>query len=145
MAVGYARMETPVGALLLFSVDGSLCGLAFEDRLGGLKNDLNRRFGGQPIEDEADPAGAVSRLAAYFAGELDAIEKLRVDSRGTPFQRDVWSALRRVGAVIEEPAFYPYLSGRDNLEALARAIGGISRAKIAEGARASRPISFVSR
>jgi len=43
-----------------------------------------------------------------------------------------WAALRRVGAVIEEPAFYPYLSGRDNLEALARAIGGIPRAKIAE-------------
>jgi ABC-type multidrug transport system ATPase subunit len=40
--------------------------------------------------------------------------------------------LRRVGAVIEEPAFYPYLSGWDNLEALARAIGGIPKAKITE-------------
>jgi len=43
-----------------------------------------------------------------------------------------WAALRRIGAVVEEPAFYPYLSGRDNLEALARAIGGIPNAKIAE-------------
>jgi ABC-2 type transport system ATP-binding protein len=34
--------------------------------------------------------------------------------------------------VIEEPAFYPYLSGRDNLEALARAIGHIPRVKITE-------------
>lgn len=45
---------------------------------------------------------------------------------------DQWGALRRVGAVIEEPAFYPYLSGWDNLEALAKAIGGIPRSKITE-------------
>ena len=33
------------------------------------------------------------------------------------------SALRRVGAVVERPAFYPYLSGRDNLAVLAAAHG----------------------
>lgn len=43
-----------------------------------------------------------------------------------------WAALRRVGAIIEEPAFYPYLSGWNNLEALARAIGNIPRTKITE-------------
>ncbi len=32
-------------------------------------------------------------------------------------------ALREVGAMIETPAFYPYLSGRDNLRALALASG----------------------
>ncbi|MEV6848433.1 ATP-binding cassette domain-containing protein [Actinoplanes sp. NPDC051411] len=30
------------------------------------------------------------------------------------------SVLRRIGMLIESPAFYPYLSGRDNLRALAR-------------------------
>lgn len=43
-----------------------------------------------------------------------------------------WAVLRRVGAIIEEPAFYPYLSGRDNLETLSRAIGGIKKTKIDE-------------
>ena len=43
-----------------------------------------------------------------------------------------WAALRRIGAIVEEPAFYPYLSGRDNLEVLARSIGGIPKSKIAE-------------
>jgi len=51
---------------------------------------------------------------------------------GRELKDNPWAALRRVGAIIEEPAFYPYLSGRDNLEALARANGGISRVKIAE-------------
>ena len=32
--------------------------------------------------------------------------------------------LERVGALVEEPAFWPYLSGRRNLEAFARAGGG---------------------
>src|SRR5688572_10748252 len=32
-------------------------------------------------------------------------------------------ALGRVGAMIEAPAFYPYLSGRDNLRVLARHAG----------------------
>jgi ABC-2 type transport system ATP-binding protein len=37
-----------------------------------------------------------------------------------------------VGAIIENPAFYPYLSGRDNLRAHALAVGGVSDAKIEE-------------
>jgi ABC-2 type transport system ATP-binding protein len=45
---------------------------------------------------------------------------------------DRWAALRRVGAMIEEPAFYSYLSGWDNLEVLARAIGDIPRSRITE-------------
>ncbi len=43
-----------------------------------------------------------------------------------------WAALRRIGAIIEEPAFYPYLSGWDNLEVLSRSIGGIPKNKISE-------------
>ncbi len=43
-----------------------------------------------------------------------------------------WAALRRIGAIVEEPAFYPYLSGQDNLQVLATSIGGIPKTKIAE-------------
>jgi len=38
-------------------------------------------------------------------------------------------ALARLGALIEEPAFYPYLSGRDNLRVLAR-YAGVDEARI---------------
>jgi ABC-2 type transport system ATP-binding protein len=51
---------------------------------------------------------------------------------GRNLKENQWAALRRIGAVVEEPAFYPYLSGWDNLEALAKAIGGISKSKIDE-------------
>ena len=43
-----------------------------------------------------------------------------------------WPALRRVGAVIETPAFYPYLSGYDNLKALTIALGGVPKGRIEE-------------
>ena len=39
---------------------------------------------------------------------------------GRDVARDAAAALRGVGAMIEAPAFYPYLSGRDNLRVLAR-------------------------
>jgi ABC-2 type transport system ATP-binding protein len=48
--------------------------------------------------------------------------------------RDVWhdpqNALAGSGAIVETPAFYPYLSGRDNLLALALIRSGTSRARV---------------
>ena len=68
--------------------------------------------------------GMILGLVAPTAGTIELF--------GLNLKNNLWAALRRVGAVVEAPAFYPYLSGRDNLEALARAIGGIPAAKIEE-------------
>lgn len=43
-----------------------------------------------------DPGGASTALRAYFEGELRAIDALAVASIGTPFQREVWRALRDI-------------------------------------------------
>ena len=51
---------------------------------------------------------------------------------GHKMDGNTWAQLRRVGAVIESPAFYPYLSGWDNLEALGRSMGGVPKARIGE-------------
>ncbi len=51
---------------------------------------------------------------------------------GSDMATHPWPALRNIGAVIETPAFYPYLSGYNNLKALAIALGGISNARIDE-------------
>ncbi len=42
--------------------------------------------------------------------------------------------LRRVGALVESPAFFPYLSGRDNLRGIARLSGITDRKNRVEGA-----------
>jgi ABC-2 type transport system ATP-binding protein len=51
---------------------------------------------------------------------------------GVDMAGDPWPALRRIGAIIEAPAFYPYLSGYDNLSVIARAVGDIPKARIDE-------------
>ena len=51
---------------------------------------------------------------------------------GQPSTQDRPQALRRVGAVIETPLFYPYLSGRRNLEVMGRYWGTIEPARIDE-------------
>jgi ABC-2 type transport system ATP-binding protein len=68
--------------------------------------------------------GMILGLIAPTAGSIELFGK-KLDGNS-------WPLLRRVGAIIEEPAFYPYLSGRDNLEVLSRAIGGIQKTKIDE-------------
>ncbi len=51
---------------------------------------------------------------------------------GLPLAQNLWSCLKRIGAVIETPAFYPYLSGRDNLLVMARSVGDISQQAVDE-------------
>ncbi|HVB65792.1 MAG TPA: ABC transporter ATP-binding protein [Nitrolancea sp.] len=40
--------------------------------------------------------------------------------------------LMRVGAIIESPTFYPYMSGRDNLKVLAKTRDGVTNARVNE-------------
>jgi len=68
--------------------------------------------------------GMVLGLIQPTAGDIEVF--------GLRLQENMWPVLRRVGAVVESPAFYPYLSGWDNLEVLARAIGDIPRARISD-------------
>jgi ABC-2 type transport system ATP-binding protein len=50
--------------------------------------------------------------------------------RGREVPRDVRSALSGVGAIVEEPRFYPYLSGRRNLEVAAGFVGAAAFGRI---------------
>lgn len=50
--------------------------------------------------------------------------------RGYPIPRNARAALAGVGAIVEEPRFYPYLTGRRNLEVTAGFIGGGAHSRI---------------
>lgn len=68
--------------------------------------------------------GMILGLVTPTTGSIEVFDRELRDNQ--------WSALKRIGAVIEEPAFYPYLSGRNNLKALAMAIGDIPENRIEE-------------
>jgi ABC-2 type transport system ATP-binding protein len=54
----------------------------------------------------------------------------RIEFRGRDLSAQRAEATRAIGAIIETPAFYPFLSGRDNLRALAMAAGGVPAGRI---------------
>ena len=54
----------------------------------------------------------------------------RIHLRGCEVPREIRKALSRVGGIVEEPRFYPYLSGRRNLDVWAAHYGGEARGRI---------------
>ncbi|MCS6841734.1 MAG: ABC transporter ATP-binding protein [Roseiflexus sp.] len=98
--------------------------------------ELTKRFGDRVVVDrinlEVRPGEIFGFLGPNGAGKTTTIGMLlglirptsgRAFVLGYDVQREAAAALREVGAMIEAPAFYPYLSGRDNLRVLARAAG----------------------
>jgi ABC-2 type transport system ATP-binding protein len=93
---------------------------------------LTKRFGDRTVVDQVNlaiPAGSVCGFVGpNGAGKTTTIRMLLGLIRPTAgggsilggSLTDPASYLRKVGALIEAPAFYPQLSGRDNLKALAR-------------------------
>jgi ABC-2 type transport system ATP-binding protein len=54
----------------------------------------------------------------------------RIHLRGCEVPREIRRALSRVGGIVEEPRFYPYLTGRRNLDVWAAHYGGEARTRI---------------
>jgi methylated-DNA-[protein]-cysteine S-methyltransferase len=96
-----ARISTPIGPLLLFARGDALVGLEFAsetNRAHFLRARFERHLGAYETREVADPAGAATRLAAYFAGDRRALEGQKVELLGTPFELAVWNELRRIPA-----------------------------------------------
>lgn len=92
----YAVIDSPVGPLALFADGDTLLGCEFHTesaRIDAARARYTRAFGECTLREAADPAGAVTRLARYFAGDRHALEDQRVRLLGTPFQDIVWRAL----------------------------------------------------
>lgn len=99
--------------------------------LGAVKNlNLELRKGevfgflGPNGAGKSTTVGMLLGLIAPTAGDIEIF--------GLKLTEHRWSILRRIGAIIEEPSFYPYLSGWDNLEAISIAIGDVPKNKIKE-------------
>ncbi|MBS1885910.1 MAG: ABC transporter ATP-binding protein [Actinobacteria bacterium] len=75
-------------------------------------------------------AGKTTLLRMLFG--LVAPDAGSVELLGRPAADPGGEALRDVGGFVEEPAFYPYLSGAANLSLLARLDGGPSAAAVTE-------------
>ncbi|MCA1662871.1 MAG: methylated-DNA--[protein]-cysteine S-methyltransferase [Myxococcales bacterium] len=128
-----ATIGSPVGALSLYARNEALCGLVFADHDERLRDHLSARFGDDVEYVRArDPAGAVTRVRRYLAGELDALDDIAVDLGGTPFQARVWAALRKIPV----GATWSYAT-------LARKVGSPEAVRAVGAANGRNPVSLV--
>jgi methylated-DNA-[protein]-cysteine S-methyltransferase len=98
MRIALSRYESPIGPLILAAEGDVLLALEFPDRSKRLRERLAEANPGAEVEDGKISKKILSTLDAYFRGDVGAIDRLEVRFEGTPFQRDVWAALRRIPA-----------------------------------------------
>jgi methylated-DNA-[protein]-cysteine S-methyltransferase len=127
-----ATVETPAGPFWFAAKDGALVAAGFADSAPRLLARLEARFGPLAPREACDPAGAVSALRRFLAGEFTALESVPVDAAGTAFQRDVWTALREIPA--GSTITYAELARRVGRPRAVRAVGA---------ANGANPVSIV--
>jgi ABC-2 type transport system ATP-binding protein len=106
---------------------------------------LRKSYGSRRALDGLDlsvPAGVVyGFLGPNGAGKTTTMRLLTgllhpdagtIDLLGEPFRRGDRRRLFEVGALVESPSFYPYLSGRRNLEVLAAAGAPVPKGRVEE-------------
>ena len=93
------RLATPIGELLIVADRaGKLRTIDWTDHEARMRQLLDRYYGkGRYTLDQAhDPGGLTRVLRAYFKGDIEAIDRLPVETAGTPFQTSIWRALRKI-------------------------------------------------
>lgn len=116
-----ATMPTPAGAFTVLVDGDGVVASGFTTDAEGLRHLLRPTLRNARLRAVPD-AGVVSRaVAAYFAGDLSAIDDVAVSVAGTAHQERVWAALREVPA--GTPVTYGELAAHTGSPAAARAIG----------------------
>ncbi len=93
-------------------------------------NDLSLKVGQGEVMGFLGPNGAGKSTTVGMVLGLIAPTDGTVSIMGTELDGNQHIVPENVGAIIENPAFYPYMSGRDNLIAHAKMIGGVSNSRV---------------
>ena len=123
--IRYCDFSTPIGRLLLAGDEEGLRRISFQDGFHPLEPARDWRRTEEPFRD------TLAQLEAYFAGELRKFD-LALAPEGTPFQRNVWSALSEI----------PY-GGTVSYGELARRLGKATSPRAVGAANGRNPIPIV--
>jgi len=117
--------ESPIGPLTAGERAGRVCLLHFGADGPDIDPVLERWYPGEPRVRRALPQVA-DALRRYFGGDLAALDAVPAELNGTPFQKSVWQALRRIppGATIS----YGELARRIGQPTSVRAVGAANGA-----------------
>ena len=127
------RLETPIGtALLVTDSEGALRALDWDEYDARMRELLRLQVGAVELVKGRAPAPVRDALAGYFAGDLVRLKSIPCRIAGTPFQRNVWTALQSIPA--GTTLSYGALATRLDVPKAVRAVGH---------ANGSNPISVV--
>lgn len=114
-------MQTPIGPLTVLAVDGVVQAGGFTEDVAALASRLAPTLRDLPIQVLGDLGPISEALAAYFAGDVAALDGLSVSQPGGPFQQRVWAALRALPP--GQPTTYREVAIGLGKASLARAVG----------------------
>ncbi|MEO6848669.1 MAG: methylated-DNA--[protein]-cysteine S-methyltransferase [Chthoniobacterales bacterium] len=128
------RWPSPIDPLFIVTdIDGALRAVDFADREARLHRLLRMHYGTYSLEDGTVPTSITEAFTSYFEGKIAALDTISIATGGTPFQREVWKALRKIPAGMTQ-----------SYGELAKHIGRPAGASRAVGAaNGSNPLSLV--
>ena len=90
-------IHSEIGPIVMVMDSVGLCALEFGGGEERMKTALSRRFGSFVLH-RGDELGVGARIEDYLAGDLHALDEIKVNPGGTAFQQTVWNALREIPA-----------------------------------------------
>ena len=132
MLIEFSHLDSPVGAVLLAATAEGLCALDFTESDVEARKRLSRAHPNATFGKGPHAKQAAARVAAYFDGDLKALDGLDVAATGTDFQKKVWAALREIP-----------LGATTSYSKIAAAIGNPAAVRAVGAANGRNPIALV--
>lgn len=122
------HLDTPIGHLfIVVDQEGNLRAAGWKEHQEEMGRLLQVQYGQSALhlKPTQNPNGLTNALSRYFAGELKAIDTLPVQTAGTPFQCEVWRALRTIpcGTTISYAKLAEQIGRRNAVRAVGLANG----------------------
>jgi methylated-DNA-[protein]-cysteine S-methyltransferase len=124
-------LESPIGPLTAAERAGRVCLLHFGADGPEIDRMFERWYPGEPRARQPLPT-AETLLRRYFGGDLAVLDGIPVELNGTPFQKEVWQALRRIPA-----------GSTISYAELARRIGSPSAVRAVGTANGANPVAVI--
>lgn len=114
-------LSTPAGPFTALHDGDGVAATGFTADPDELRRLLAPARRGEPVRLETGAGALAASFAAYFAGDLAALDGITVTATGTAYQQRAWAALRTLppGA----PVSYAQLAALTGAPAAARAVG----------------------
>lgn len=115
------HVTSPIGTILVVAEKDKLCALDYADYKPRMLRLLEQRYPNFRLVEGSNPNGFCGILQTYLAGDFKSVENIPVATGGTPFQQQVWQALRSIPA--GTTTTYGALATKLGKPAASRAVG----------------------